>query len=218
MAWQLLKHSRNSGAKVAVLDLVYEECENVCRSITAQFGVAAIPLAVDLSSENDARSVASKVLDRFTRLDILVNCAAMVGTSALEGWAVPFLQQSTKAWNLALDLNLTAPFILTQICADALSELGHGTIVNIGSIYGMVGPNWGLYADTTMTNPAAYGASKGGLLQFTRYVATALAPKVRANMITPGGVFRNQSKLFTERYEKSTPLQRMATEEDFKGG
>jgi len=68
-----------------------------------------------------------------------------------------------------------------------------------------------------MANPAAYGASKGGLIQFTRWLATTLAPGVRANVISPGGIARGQPKSFVEQYEKRTPLKRMATEDDFRG-
>ena len=90
-------------------------------------------------------------------------------------------------------------------------------VINVISIYGMVGPNMGLYAGTSMGNPAAYAASKGGLLQFTRWLASVLAPHVRVNSITPGGVSRNQAPAFVERYQLLTPLGRLATEEDFKG-
>jgi NAD(P)-dependent dehydrogenase (short-subunit alcohol dehydrogenase family) len=68
-----------------------------------------------------------------------------------------------------------------------------------------------------MGNPAAYGASKGGLAQLTRWLATTLAPDVRVNAISPGGIFRNQPDAFVERYVKKTPLKRMATEDDFRG-
>jgi len=68
-----------------------------------------------------------------------------------------------------------------------------------------------------MANPAAYGASKGGLIQFTRWLSTTLAPQVRANVISPGGVARGQPESFVERYSARTPLRRMATEEDFRG-
>jgi NAD(P)-dependent dehydrogenase (short-subunit alcohol dehydrogenase family) len=68
-----------------------------------------------------------------------------------------------------------------------------------------------------MANPAAYGVSKSGLLQLTRYLATTLGPSIRANAITPGGVWRNQPDAFHQRYVKRTPLARMATEEDMKG-
>ena len=68
-----------------------------------------------------------------------------------------------------------------------------------------------------MNNPAAYGAAKGGLLQLTRWLSTVLAPDIRVNAITPGGVLRGQPEVFQERYTSRTPLRRMAIEEDFKG-
>ena len=68
-----------------------------------------------------------------------------------------------------------------------------------------------------MGNPAAYGASKGGLIQFTRWLATTLAPAVRVNAISPGGIRRNQPDQFIARYAARTPLQRMATEDDLRG-
>ena len=74
-----------------------------------------------------------------------------------------------------------------------------------------------LYDGTDLGNPAAYAASKGGLLQLTRWMATVLAPSVRVNAITPGGIWRQQPDRFVRRYEASTPLGRMANEEDFKG-
>ncbi|MBT5470444.1 MAG: SDR family oxidoreductase, partial [Nitrospina sp.] len=74
-----------------------------------------------------------------------------------------------------------------------------------------------LYEGTSMSNPAAYGVSKGGLIQFTRWLATTIAPNVRVNAISPGGVFRNQPESFVRRYEAKTPLKRMAIEDDFRG-
>jgi NAD(P)-dependent dehydrogenase (short-subunit alcohol dehydrogenase family) len=81
----------------------------------------------------------------------------------------------------------------------------------------MVGPDVGLYDGTQMGNPAAYAASKGGLLQLTRWLATVLAPGVRVNAISPGGVWRGQPEEFHQRYVARTPLRRMAREEDLKG-
>ena len=92
-----------------------------------------------------------------------------------------------------------------------------GNIINIFSIYGEYGPDWRLYEGTTMGNPAAYAASKGGLIQLTCWLAITLAPDVRVNVISLGGVFRNQPEAFVRRYEDRTPLRRMATEDDFRG-
>jgi NAD(P)-dependent dehydrogenase (short-subunit alcohol dehydrogenase family) len=206
------------GADIAILDIDHDECQRACSLIASSHDVRTMAVATDLAKESEVRAVPRSVLGELGRLDILVNCAALVGTSDLDGWAAPFLQQGSRAWHLAIDVNLTAPFILTQVCAEALASSGHGAVINIGSIYGMVGPNWHLYAGTGMANPAAYGASKGGLLQLTRYLATALAPAVRVNMLTPGGVARGQPPVFIERYNSRVPLGRMAIEEDLKGG
>lgn len=205
------------GAAIVVLDVEQELCSRVAEKIHGEFGVETLPLVIDLADEGIVRSVPKTILDRFGRLDILINCAAFVGTSNLKGWAVPFLEQRSDIWKSVLDVNLTAPFILVQACAEILKKSRHGSVVNISSIYGVVGPDMHMYEDTNLGNPAAYAASKGGLLQLTRWLATTLAPEVRVNAITPGGVWRSQPKAFHERYVKHTPLGRMATEEDFKG-
>ena len=87
----------------------------------------------------------------------------------------------------------------------------------MGSIYGILGPDLSLYDDTDLNNPAAYAASKGGLLQLTRWLATVLAPSVRANAVSPGGIERGQPEAFMSKYIARTPLKRMGCEEDFKG-
>jgi NAD(P)-dependent dehydrogenase (short-subunit alcohol dehydrogenase family) len=205
------------GCAIAVLDLDRDETNDLAQRIHDNHAVQALALPIDLADERALRSVSSQVIDRLGRLDILVNCAAMVGTSELKGWVTPFAEQSSEAWRLAVEINLTAPFILTQACSPALSESTHGSVINVGSIYGLTGPDLRLYEGTGMGNPAAYAASKGGLLQLTRWLATVLAPQVRVNAVTPGGIWRNQPERFTDRYIARTPLQRMATEEDLKG-
>lgn len=150
-------------------------------------------------------------------LDILINNAAFVGTSGLQGWGVPFEQQSLDTWRRALEVNLTAVFHLCQGFAESLRVSGRGSIINLASIYGAFGPDWSLYEGTEMGNPAAYGASKGGLIQLTRWLSTTLAPAVRVNTISPGGIFRQQPEVFVDRYAHKTPMGRMATEDDFRG-
>ena len=116
-----------------------------------------------------------------------------------------------------MEVNLTAPFHLCQALAPLLKQSVGSNIINIGSIYGEYGPDWRLYEGTDMANPAAYGAAKGGLIQFTRWLSTTLPPSIRVNVIPPGGIFRDQPDLFVKRYEARTPLARMATENDFRG-
>jgi NAD(P)-dependent dehydrogenase (short-subunit alcohol dehydrogenase family) len=205
------------GAAIVVVDIVPERCATVCKTISSEYGVVTLPLAIDLANEILICQLPAAVAQEFGRLDILVNCAAFVGTSNLTGWAVPFEEQSVETWCKAIEVNLTAPFVLSKACTPLLRESKHGTIINIASIYGIVGPDMRLYDDTKMGNPAAYASSKGGLIQLTRWLSTVLAPDIRVNAITPGGVTRGQPKIFQNRYVARTPLNRMAIEEDFKG-
>jgi len=205
------------GANIVILDISFETCLPVCKRISEEYAVETMSLAVDLAQEEDIRIVPEEVVKKFGRLDILINCAAFVGTSELPGWVVPFEEQRTDIWKQALDVNLTAAFILTQACTFALRESGNGSVVNVASTYGLVGPDMRLYDGTKMGNPAAYAASKGGLLQLTRWLATVLAPNIRVNAITPGGIWRKQPEAFRKRYIERTPLKRMATEEDLEG-
>jgi NAD(P)-dependent dehydrogenase (short-subunit alcohol dehydrogenase family) len=151
------------------------------------------------------------------RLDVLINNAAFVGSNSLEGWATPFELQSVETWRRALEVNLTSAFDLSRQLTALLRASKHGNIINIGSIYGSHCPDWSLYEDSSMANPAAYAVSKGGLLQLTRWLATTLAPHRRVHSISPGGIARGQPESFVKRYEKRTPLNRMATEDDFRG-
>jgi NAD(P)-dependent dehydrogenase (short-subunit alcohol dehydrogenase family) len=205
------------GAAVAVLDVDAAGAAAVADGLTRDHGVPAVAISIDLADEDRVRAVPARIVELLGRLDILVNNAALVGTSELPGWAVPFRDQNAGTWRQALDINLTAPFVLTQASPDALVSSGHGSVINIGSIYGMSGPVMSLYRGTSLGNPAAYAASKGGLLQLTRWLATVLAPAVRANAITVGGVWRNQPSAFVESYSAHTPLARLASEEDLKG-
>ncbi|MBI3252266.1 MAG: SDR family oxidoreductase [Candidatus Omnitrophica bacterium] len=205
------------GATIVVLDSAPDVCVQTATRIHETFSVETLPLVIDLADEAAVRSVPGRILDRLGRLDILVNCAALVGTSELKGWAVSFAEQRSDTWRRALEVNLTAPFVLVQACAEALARSRHGSVINIGSIYGIVGPDMSLYENTSLGLPAAYSATKAGLIQLSRWLATVLAPKVRVNSITLGGVWRNQPEAFHRRYVARTPLGRMATEEDIKG-
>jgi NAD(P)-dependent dehydrogenase (short-subunit alcohol dehydrogenase family) len=205
------------GASLIILDISKDVCVETAERIQNEYHVEAMPLIVDLAKEQEVLSIPQKAMERFGRLDILVNNAAFVGTSDLKGWTAPFLEQAPSTWRLALEVNLTAPFILTQACTEALRASGHGSVINISSIRGMAGVDLRMYEGTSMGSAAGYSASKGGLIQFTRYLATILAPDIRVNSISLGGVWRNQPKSFVQNYVERTPLKRMATEEDTKG-
>lgn len=205
------------GAKVAVLDINADASAQVCDDIAKTHGTQTMSLCLDIVDDDALRAVPNQVANSLGSLDILVNNAAFAGDKNLSGWAVPFEDQSVESWRAALEVNLTAAFSLCQSSAKFLSQSGNGSIINMGSIYGVVGPDNSLYEGTSMGNPAAYGASKGGIIQLTKYLSTVLAPKIRVNAISPGGLWRNQKAKFVERYEKRTPMKRMGNEEDLIG-
>lgn len=169
----------------------------------------------DLMQPESFAAIRAQIESAFGRLDYLVNNAAFYDDAP--GWGVPFAQEGYEAWLKVMRVNLLAPFFLAQALHPLLEKSDDASIVNIGTMYSAVGPDWGLYEGTDMTNPAAYSASKGGLLSTTRWLATALAPKVRVNMVSPGGIERGQNAQFLERYNKRTPLGRMGTENDISG-
>lgn len=202
-----------AGARVVVVDLDGSACAATADGLP---GSGHVPLGANLLDPQGLTSVVDAVTE-LGACDVLVNNAAFTGTSGVPGYAVPFDEQTDDAFAMALSLNLTAPFSLTRRLAPLLRGTGHGSVVNVSSIYGLVGPNMGLYAGTRMGNPAAYAASKGGIAQLTRYLSTVLAPDVRVNAFAPGGIARGQDEAFVQRYEALTPLGRMGTEDDFRG-
>jgi NAD(P)-dependent dehydrogenase (short-subunit alcohol dehydrogenase family) len=194
-----------------------DACEQRVKMLSHFKGSKITAVPCDLKDEEATRSAIRQAVNEMGRLDILVHCAAYVGDTKVAGWAVPFDQQVVPAWEDAMKVNLTSAFVMVQEATKALEASGHGSVVLFGSTYGLVGPDTRLYTGTTMGNPAGYAASKGGVLQLTRYMATVLAPNIRVNSITPGGVSRGYAAEFTQRYIDRTPMGRMATEEDLKG-
>ena len=205
------------GCGLCLVDHDAAGLETATAKLHATWPVPVWTRCAELEDESARRALPAWVEASGGRLDILINNAAFVGTRGLAGWVTAFEQQSLDTWRRCLEVNLTAAFDLSQGLAPLLRASGQGAIVNVGSIYGVVGPDLGLYAGTAMGNPAAYAASKGGLTQLTRWLATVLAPDIRVNCISPGGVYRQQPEAFVERYLARTPLGRMAVEDDFKG-
>lgn len=205
------------GARLVLADREGEALQARAEDLAVRLSADVRTIACDLGEPGAGKALAEQGLAAFGELDILVNNAAFTGASGLPGYAVPFAEQTADAFAAAVQVNLNAAFELSHAAAPALARSGRGTILNVASIYGMLGPNMGLYTGTRMGNPAAYAASKGGLIQLTRYLATVLAPAVRVNCISPGGIARGQAPAFVERYEALTPLGRMGCEEDLKG-
>jgi NAD(P)-dependent dehydrogenase (short-subunit alcohol dehydrogenase family) len=206
------------GADLVLIDRKGSNFDAISRNLLERWGVVVQTQFCDLEQEEQRVTlIANLIAESGKSIDILVNNAAFVGGADLEGWSLPFELQTVDTWRRALEVNLTAAFQLCQGLTPMLKKSDGPSIINIASIYGVYGPDWRLYEGTNMGNPAAYAASKAGLIQLTRWMATTIAPTIRVNAISPGGISRNQPREFTEKYELRTPLARMATEDDFRG-
>lgn len=200
------------GCEVLVADKNKEAAQILCDDLSKKFKVKSSVLEIDLLDPNCFQNSYDYLNQRYDKIDYLANCAAFYDDAP--GWGVDFEEESYEAWLKVMQVNTLAPFFLAQKLYPLLKKSTGASIVNVSSIYGLVGPDHRIYEGTSMTNPAAYAASKGGLQQVTKWLSTVMAPEVRVNTVTPGGIERGQLPEFVNRYEERTPLKKMATEED----
>lgn len=204
------------GCDICIFDIAFDRAVNEAETLRDEFGIRAAAFEVDLASESSVKAGAENAIAHYGNFDVLINNAAYPNPSLPnDGQSVEL--QTLSQWTANIDVSLQGTFLVTRAFAPLLRRSKHGAIINIASIYGVVGPDMRLYEGTEMGNPAWYAAAKGGIVQLTRYFATTLAPEIRVNCIAPGGVWRNQPESFHSRYIERTPLKRMAREEDLVG-
>jgi len=171
-------------------------------------------IELDITSEASVAAALDAVERASGKLDILVNCAY----PRTSDWGARLDSESLDSWRENVDMHLGGYFATSREAARRMAESGGGAVINFASIYGVVGPSYEVYDGTQMTMPSAYAAIKGGVIGITRLLATYYGPKgVRCNCVSPGGVEDKQSSEFIDRYEKLTPLGRMAKPADIVG-
>lgn len=201
-----------------LIDLDDKKLKKLKNDILKRYKIKVMFYKCDLEDEKQRLNLIDKIKKKYKKLNIFINNAAFVGSSSLKGWSEKFENQSLETWRRAIEVNLTSVFHLTQEFSQIMKNSKGASIINIGSIYGMHAPDFEIYKGTTMNNPAAYSVSKSGLLHLTKWLSTYLAPNIRVNAISPGGIIRKQDKKFIKKYNARTPLKRMAVEEDLLGG
>lgn len=204
------------GADLVIADLHNDACLALTKELESSFSGRYISAPGDCTTEDGMQAV-MHTCDTFGPIQIVVHCIGLISSMPIPGYAVSFENQSLEAWELALKVNLTSAFLLAKHVHNRLDQSGMASVIFLSSIYGSLGPDWSLYDNTSMGNPLAYGASKGGLQQLMRYLATLWAPSVRVNCVSPGGIQHGQTEDFIRRYEQRTPMRRMATPEDIAG-
>lgn len=222
----------SAGAHLVVVDIDREAAASLAGALNARWPVpetaAGLPrasgLGADVTQQDSVRSTVASALSQFGRLDILVNSAALdpkfdpdhagEHTNAFESYPL-------QAWNQALQVNLTGMFLSCQAAVPAMLAQGGGVIINVSSIYGLVGPDQRIYqreGEPPQYKPVYYSVTKAGVLGLTRYLATYYTGRnIRVNSLTPGGVYNDHDPGFVEAYSTRAVLGRMGRKDELNG-
>jgi NAD(P)-dependent dehydrogenase (short-subunit alcohol dehydrogenase family) len=210
-----------AGANVVVADMN----EEACKAFAAKLGDKHLGIALDVTDEISLKGARDKILQRYSSIDILVNNAAindMFENPNLAKEQSAFENYPLSSFRASLEVNVTGVFLASQVFGTVMAERGSGSIINVASTYGMVGPDQSIYRDRegnqTFFKSAVYPLTKGAVINFTRFLAAYWGNKgVRVNTLSPGGVENSQDEFFIKNYSAKTLLGRMATASDYQG-
>lgn len=195
---QMVSSFRGEGAIVVAADICFHD-------------QGQDDLIMDITSEDSVKEGILYIAEKYHRIDGWVNNAY----PRTKDWGNKLEDIPFASWRTNVDMHLNGYFLCCQLALEQMRKQNFGSLINMSSIYGLVGPDFTVYEGTEMTMPAAYSAIKGGLNNLTRYLAAYYGPyQVRVNTVSPGGIFDNQPEIFVENYNKKVPLKRMGEPKD----
>ncbi len=200
-----------AGAKTYVASRNVKKLEALAAKFAAD-GYNLIPKYLDQGEESSILKLKDEILEKEKRIDILINNAV---TRPMSRW-----DDDVAKFEQSMKVNATGVFLMCRAFGDAMAKNHGGSIINIGSIQGMIGPDSELYEGLDYSGFIPdYFFHKGGMINFTRFVASYYGKhNIRCNCINPGGFqTENHEKAFVERYSKKTLLKRMAKADDIMG-
>ncbi|MBT4498057.1 MAG: SDR family oxidoreductase [Gemmatimonadetes bacterium] len=169
------------------------------------------PMQLDITEPDSIEALRVGVMEQFGRVDVLVN-------SSVVGRGGGFEDQTAEYWEYSAQGNMVGLMAMCRGFIPEMVEQGRGSVINISSIYGVVGNDPTLYEGTDMKQPPDYTFVKGGMINYTRYLANYFGKKgVRANCLCPGGYYSEQPGPFLDNYNKRCPMGRMLENDDIKG-
>lgn len=202
----------DAGAKVILADIDESKLISAAQKISKP-GRKVWSHKVDVADPASVCRLRDWLVDKFGSIDVLVNTVIGVGQkhfASLENY-------SWQDWNHVMKVSVGGIFLTCQTLGELMKKKG-GSIINFGSIYGVVAPDQSIYGNSGINSPAVYGASKAAVIQFSKYLAVYWAShRIRVNCISPGGVANGQDKKFVALYSKKSPMGRMIEKEELKG-
>lgn len=196
---ELVAYCRKSGATVLNVE------------ITVETDLEAGNVYCDITSPDSVQNMIDIIIAEYGRIDGLVNNAY----PRTKDWGLKFEDVPYESWRKNVDMQLNSTFLLCQKVLAVMKEQKSGAIVNIASIYGVVGNDFTIYEGYGGTSPLAYNAIKGGVINFSRSLASYFGKYgIRVNVVSPGGIQDAQHPSFIERYSDKSPLKRMGHPEE----
>ena len=205
-----------SGANVVLADINYQGCKKLEHKIREKYDVDPLSVKLDLTQSKSINNLVSKITKKYSGIDVLINNAAYQGTPKIR--TAGFENLTLETWNQAISVNLTGIFLLSQQIGKIMKNQKFGNIINISSIYGIVGADQRIYGKSGLNSAVFYAATKGAVLNLTRYLASFWnRTGIRVNTFSPGGVENKQDKNFIKNYSKKTMIGRMARNDEYVG-
>lgn len=206
---QIVEALCEAGANTIMASRNIEPLIEYAKDLTAR-GYLASADSYDQGDEASMLWLLDRLAAKHGRIDVLINNSV---SRPMKSWNAP-----ASDFAESMRVNATGVFIMTRAFGEHMASKGGGSIVNVGSIQGCVGPDFSLYVGTKGGTIPDYFFHKGGMIQLTKYCAAHFgAANVRVNCISPGGFYNGQEELFVERYNQRTFLGRMANNDDLKG-
>ncbi len=213
-----------AGAKVVVADINFDGAFDHSMKLR-EAGIPAIAVRVDVTNPGSVQAMVDHTIAEFGSLDILVTSAALDPKfdpdHLQEQSANAFETYPLAAWQEGMSVNLTGSFLASQAAAAHMVQQGHGVIIFISSVYGMVGPDQRIYPvvdGKQQFKPVTYAVSKAGIIGLTHHLAAYYAgTDIRINAISPGGVYDNHNEEFTQKYGQKVMMGRMAAVDEING-
>jgi len=175
---------------------------------------------VDVSSEESVIDCINYCSEKLGGLDGVINNAAATGEGLMESGEVfsEFESYPLNVWEKTININLTGTFLVAREVGRLMKASNtNGSLVNVSSIYGVVGPDHRIYEGQPFKSFPGYSASKAGVIGLTKWLATWWGGSIRVNSVSPGGVFNNHSDQFVKAYSDRVPMGRMAEREELVG-
>jgi len=218
----------DAGAHVVIVDLALDAACRTAQEVTTEHGVEALGVQADVTVKADVDRMVDATMQKFGRIDILINNAALTvkgGGELADQYFAPFEDYPLELWERALRVNLTGVFLCCQSVGKQMVARKSGVVLNIASDVGTISPDHRIYEGVVNTQtgrpfntPAAYATTKAGLINLTRYLATYWAPfGIRVNALSPGGVLADHDPQFVRNVTSRIPLGRMARADEYRG-